>query len=298
MSEKKSLPQAFAGGVIWVALDKLLPSRSFSKGIEAGRKYAKIKSSIAEIGLIEPVSVTLPDPKTGFYTVIDGHMRLQATRELLNPSIACLCARDDEGYTYNKRVNRLATVQEFYMIERAIERGVPEERLAKVLDIEIQHLRNKRNLLTGICPEVIELFKDKYFPGDIMRDFRRMKPTRQIECAELMIAVNNFSKNYASALYAATPADQLADPEKPKRVRGLGAAEIERMEQEMSHVQKRFKTIEGTYGNNVLNMVLARGYIAKLMKNKAVASYLQRHQPEYLQEFKSIVAATSLDEVV
>ena len=33
----------------------------------------------------------------------------------------CLIADDDEAFTYNKRVNRLATIQEHYMIVKAIE---------------------------------------------------------------------------------------------------------------------------------------------------------------------------------
>jgi len=37
---------------------------------------------------------------------------------------AGLIADDDEAFTYNKRVNRLATVQEHYMIVKALERGV------------------------------------------------------------------------------------------------------------------------------------------------------------------------------
>jgi hypothetical protein len=35
-------------------------------------------------------------------------------------------ARDDEAFTYNKRVNRLSIVQEHFMILRAIDRGCPK----------------------------------------------------------------------------------------------------------------------------------------------------------------------------
>jgi len=70
------------------------------------------------------------------------------------------------------------------------------------------------------------------------------------------------------------------------------------MEQEMSLVQARFKAIEQSYSTDVLNMVLARGYVAKLLGNKAVASYLQRLQPDFYDEFKAIAATASLDEAV
>ena len=35
--------------------------------------------------------------------------------------VPCLISKDDEAFTYNKRINRLATVQEHYMILKAIE---------------------------------------------------------------------------------------------------------------------------------------------------------------------------------
>ena len=40
---------------------------------------------------------------------------------------------NDRSYTYNKRINRLAAVQEHRMIVRAVDRGVSEERIAEAL---------------------------------------------------------------------------------------------------------------------------------------------------------------------
>jgi ParB-like chromosome segregation protein Spo0J len=59
--------------------------------------------------------------------LLDGHMRLDALRFLGATEAACVVADDDEAFTYNKRVNRLATIQEHYMIVRALDRGVPGE---------------------------------------------------------------------------------------------------------------------------------------------------------------------------
>jgi len=286
----------FEGQAIEVAIDKLLPTRSVQPEFRKTRKFAQIRSSLREIGLIEPLIVTTPDPASGLHMLLDGHLRLLAMRELGSVTVTCLVSREDEGYTYNKRVNRLATVQEHYMILRALERGVPEERLAKALDINVASLRRKRDLLDGICPEVEEMLKDRHFSGDVMRQLKKMKPQRQIECADLMCSMNNFSINYASALLAATPPDQLVESNQPKRFKGLPAAEISRMEQEMSQVQSRFKLIEQSYSSDMLNMVLARGYLNKLLANSAVASYLQRRQPDLLEEFRAIVKITSLED--
>lgn len=290
------LPEAFDRQVLQVGFDRLLPSRAHQKDIVKTRRFVQIRASMAEIGLIEPLSITRPDPKTGLHTLLDGHLRLLAARELGWTTVACLRARDDEGYTYNKRVNRLSTVQEHYMLLRALERGVPEDRLARALDLDILSIRRKRDLLDGICPEAVDLLKEAHFHHELVRHLRKMKPARQVECAELMVSVNNFSATYAAALLAATPPAQLVEPEKPKKMLGLTIEQMARMEQEMSLVQSRFKAVEQSYNRNVMNMVLARGYIAKLLANEAVASWLRRHQPEVHDEFRSIVAAASLDD--
>ena len=140
------------------------------------------------------------------------------------------------------------------------------------------------------------MLKSANFAAAIMRLLRRMKPARQIECVELMLSLNNFSISYASALLAATPTSQLSEPDKPKRLRGLTGEQIRRMEEEMSLVESRFKSIEQSYNSNVMHLVLARGYLGKLLGNAAVASWLQRHQPELHDEFRGIVATHSLDD--
>lgn len=290
------LTEAFDRDILHLALDRLLPSRFLGKDVPRSRKFEQIRVSMQEIGLIEPLSVTQPDARSGLCAVLDGHLRLAAARALGWPTVACLLSRDDEGYTYNKRVNRLATVQEHFMILRALERGVSEERLARALDLDIDTIRRKRDLLAGICPEAVELLKEAHFHQDVTRHLRKMKSARQVECAELMLSVNNFSATYAEALLAATPAAQLVDPAQPKKVRGLSMDQIARMEQEMSLVQSRFKAIEQTYNRNVMQLVLARGYVAKLLGNDAVARWLGRHQPEVRDEFRAIVSAATLDE--
>jgi len=68
--------------------------------------------------------------------------------------VTCLVSTDDEAFTYNKRVNRIAIIQEHRMILKAVERGVPEERIAKALNVDVRSIVLKRRLLDGICAEV------------------------------------------------------------------------------------------------------------------------------------------------
>jgi hypothetical protein len=290
------LPSAFEEKVLDLPLERLLPTRSMPKDIVRLRKYIQIRASMKEVGLIEPLSIMPGDPKTGMHMILDGHVRLRIARDLGWERIACIVARDDEGFTYNRRVNRLATIQEHYMILRALERGVQEAHLARALDVNIGTIRQKRDLLDGICPEVVDLLKEQQFSMQLTLQLKKMKPARQIECAELMCSLRNFSLSYAKALLAATPQSQLVEPDRPKKISGLSAEQMARMEQEMSLVQSRFRAIEASYNTDVLSLVVARGYVTKLMGNKAVASYLRRHHADLAEEFQTIVASTSLDE--
>ncbi|GGH54955.1 hypothetical protein GCM10010975_12030 [Comamonas phosphati] len=50
---------------------------------------------------------------------------------------------------------------------------------------------------------------------------RVAKPTRQVECVELMVATNNITVSYAQALLAATPPNMLINEGGPKKVKGV-----------------------------------------------------------------------------
>ena len=54
--------------------------------------------------------------------------------------VPCLIAKDFETYTYNHRINRFSTVQEHYMLRRAIDKGVSKERLARVFNVNLSTL--------------------------------------------------------------------------------------------------------------------------------------------------------------
>jgi ParB-like chromosome segregation protein Spo0J len=286
----------FIPEVIVVALDNLLPTRKTPAGLITSRKYRQIVASIAEIGLIEPLSVAPASAGTGQHLLLDGHIRLIALRELGHTEAPCLIAKDDESYTYNARINRISTIQEHYMIRRAIDRGVSPNRLAIALGIDVSTIHRKATLLEGVCKEAAELLKDREFTTKVSGVLRQMKPLRQVECVELMIGANNMTMSYADALLAATSADMLVDSKKPKKRAGLTQEEMSRMEREMANVQGQYKLAVEDYGQDVLNQQLARAYLAKLLENKAVIRYLKQQYSEVLEQFKSIVETTSLEQ--
>src|ERR1700719_2194283 len=117
--------------VLDLALSEILPMRRVLDSIKQTVRYKRVVASITEVGIVEPLVVARRQDDTGPYMLVDGHLRHAALSDLGNSEAPCLIADDDEAFTYNKRVNRLATIQEHYMIVKAIERGVSEEKLAR-----------------------------------------------------------------------------------------------------------------------------------------------------------------------
>lgn len=278
-----------------VPFEMLLPSRKAPEGLIHSRKFKQIISSIDAIGLIEPLTIAKADKISGMYLLLDGHIRMYALQELGFNDAPCLVAKDDESYTYNNRINRLSTIQEHFMIRRAVERGVTPARLAKSLELDLEHITKKINLLDGICAEAVRILRDQQFSANLSPVLRKMKPTRQVECVELMVATNNITVAYAQALLAATASNMLVDADKPKKIKGVTAEQMAKMEREMANLEGQFKLVEQSYGQDVLNLVLARGYLAKLMDNEAVIRFLSQNQPGVLSEFAAIVQTVSLD---
>lgn len=248
-------------------------------------KYHQIAASIKEVGIIEPPVVVRGSDDPELFHLLDGHLRVEISKEQGISAIVCLVATDDEAFTYNKRINRLAIIQEHKMIMTAIEKGVPEERLARALNVNIASIRSRRRLLENICPEAAELLRDKHVPINSFHELRKLKPMRQIEAAELMIAMNRYTISYARSLVAASSESQLVEK---KKVKGLTPDQIARMETEGARLQREFKVIEQDYGVDHLDLVLATGYVGRLLANAHVVRYLAQRHPEILAEFQKI----------
>jgi hypothetical protein len=284
---------AFEQKSVRLTIADIQPLRVVAPNIKKTIKYARILASIGEVGVVEPPVVAPDRNAPGKYVLLDGHLRIEALKEMTVADVECLVSTDDEAFTYNKRINRLAIVQEHRMILKAIEKGVSEERLARALNLDVKTLKYRKRLLHGICPEVIELLKDKHVPMSTFWVLKKMMPIRQIEAAEVMVAMNKYMARYARSLLAATPQAQLVEPDKPRSLRGLTAEQMALMERESANLEREFKMAEQSFGTDHLELVLAKGYLTKLLGNARVVRYLAQGQQEILTEFQKIVEMQS-----
>jgi RepB plasmid partitioning protein/ParB-like nuclease domain len=287
-ADRKPVTMAFERESVSIAIENIQPLRLVTGGAKKTPKYSQIQSSIREVGLVEPPVVARDRSEKRKYLLLDGHLRLEVLRDLGATEVTCLVATDDEAFTYNKRVSRIAIIQERNMIQAAIKRGVPEDRIAKVLNVNVSHVRLKRRLLDGICAEAIELLKDKHVSIPAFAELRKMLPMRQIEAAQLMVAMNKYSTTYAKSIFGHTPQDQLVDSAKPKQIEGLTNEQIALMEQESANLDREFRLLEQSYGSDNMDLVVATGYLHRLIENARVVRYLAHHYPELLAEFQKI----------
>lgn len=152
---------AFEMGRIRLSLAVILPVRQQKNVQKNVRRYRTIRASIKEVGLVEPLMVHPQKDKPGVYLLLDGHLRYFALKELGETEADCIIATDDESFTYNARVSRLAPIQEHKMIVKAVRHGVRPERIAAALDISVKNVRASMKLLDGIHEEAADLLKDK-----------------------------------------------------------------------------------------------------------------------------------------
>ncbi len=281
------IKQGFQEKLIELAVEELLTTKSISIYAMKCRKYGQVLSSIREVGLIE-APVVAPLKKGKGYLLLDGHLRIMALKELGVERVVCLISTDDETYTYNKYINRLSAIQEHRMIMKAIQSGVSEEKLARALNLDISTIRNKKCLLEGICPEAVDLLKDKVVPEPVFRVLKKMKAPRQINAAMLMNDQNKFTSSYAKALLDATPVNQLVNKGRPKKETPAILARQARLEEESLALSREIGSLKEQYGTAMIDMTSMQAYLKSLLGNEAVAKYLRELHGPIHDKFKEI----------
>ncbi|WP_409292168.1 plasmid partitioning protein RepB C-terminal domain-containing protein [Pseudomonas sp. KCJK9058] len=289
--------RAFEPDLITVRLPLILPSRQVTHDMLTSVKYAAILASIRELGVVEPLAVH-PEPvheagEEPRYLLLDGHLRLAALVQLGAKDALCLLATDDEGFTYNRQINRLTPIQEHKMILEAIRKGTTAERIAEVLSVNVGRIRERQRLLRGIAPEVAEMLKTRMVSQAVFRVLRKMKPMRQIELVEMMMSANCFTGRYAEMVLAATRPEQLVEAKKVSE--GVTAEDIARMEREMEKLYHDYRLVEDTLGETMLVLVVAKGYVSRMLRNQTIAAYLERFEPDLVRELAGVVEAVTAD---
>jgi RepB plasmid partitioning protein len=177
---------------------------------------------------------------------------------------------------------------------RKPKRVTPERRLRHANRSRGQGWRGKRNI-SELCPEALEMLKNRALSSDTFEILQRLTPTRQVEVVRLMKSSADYSIAFARALLAATTREGLAVPDRPKRIRGVSSEEMNQMACAMRVRNAHFEVAQMSYADDVLRLVVACGYVSRLIRNERVQHYLLQRHPQMLGTLRSIVATRSLD---
>jgi hypothetical protein len=176
------------------------------------------------------------------------------------------------------------------IILKALENGVGEKRLAEALSVDVGNIRKKRDMLNGICPEAIQLLRHKPVTLEAFSVLRKMKPVRQVEAAEHMIAGQTFSTLFAKALLAVTKPDLLAQPTRRPKVAATSAAAQEMLGKETEQLIRDLKAIEDSYGTDVLKLTVYCGYLRRMLTNPRIERHLSRNHPDLFDALKTAIS--------
>jgi ParB-like chromosome segregation protein Spo0J len=283
--------RAFQPEIISLSTSEITPIKTMTAAYRKGDTYRRIAASIAQVGLIEPL-VVFPTTN-GNYILLDGHTRMDILIATSVPSAICLLATDNESYTYNRRVNYIPPIAQHHMILKALAH-VSEERIASALNVTVATIRERRDLLKGICPETAEMLRNERVSAGALCALRRMKPVRQIDVARLMMSAKKFSGRFARVLLEGTR-DELLVSVPTARARTATQEQRSMMEQETDELLKHADSIRASYGDDVLNLTAACKYVERLLGNTRVRRYLAKNHEESLSALQQLLAGTAAD---
>ena len=285
----------FETTVVDIPLERINAESPLTKGALATSKYKTILGSIAELGVIEPLAVFRSPRRLGDYELLDGRLRLEALRKLRRETAPCMVSTDDESFTFNRHITRLSAVQEHNMIRAALAKGASEKRIAEVLRMDVRSIRVRASLLDGVAPEAVSLLKNRQAAPKVFAVLKKMKPYRQIEAAEMMVAANKFTATYAEMILMATRAEALVDGAKPKKKDQISTEDLIKLEGEMERLRQDCQAVEDEIGDTMLSLVVAKSFMARLLRNENIQGHLKRHHGDLLASLVTTMDAIAAD---
>jgi ParB-like chromosome segregation protein Spo0J len=286
-----SVRRAFQPDITAIKTTDITPIKTMTVAYRKSNTYRRIAASMAHVGLIEPL-IVFPTSE-GKYLLLDGHTRLDILIMAGTLVANCLLATDNESYTYNKRVNYIPPIAQHHMILRALAH-VSEERIASALNVAVTTIREKRDLLKGICSEAAEILRNERVSAEAFCALRKMKAVRQIDVARLMMNAKKFSGRFARALLDGTR-EELLVPAPATRSRKVTQEQQSMMERETDDLLKHADSIKANYGNDVLNLTAASKYVERLLANTRVHRYLAKHHEDTLAALEQLLADNTAD---
>jgi hypothetical protein len=283
-----------AGAVLRVlpisSIDLQVTQSSDDKGraTERRAKQRRLTASIGRAGLIQPIVVRDQQGATGRYLLLDGYNRYQALVRLRTETAECLYTSDEAAVPHAPMVCHLTVYQQHAMVLRGIERGLTEMDLRRELGFSRMTVQRLLNLVRGIGDEALARLRCTWAPRVVYDQLRKARPSRQVRIADLMLAMNNFSEAYVTALIASSAPGDLLDPACRHNIEGLRPADIARFERARQPLEEGYLRACRDYGVLSLHLAVLASYVRELLNNPRVDHCLAQRHPAIHAELQRI----------
>lgn len=120
-----------------------------------------------------------------------------------------------------------------------------------------------------------------------------MKPIRQIEAAEHMLASGTYTVLFAKALLEVTRPELLVEVPTSRKVEAKSAGARVMLEQETDFLLRDLKAVEDSYGTDILVLTVSCRYIERLLENGRVERHLSKHHSDILNALRALLSEVS-----
>jgi hypothetical protein len=96
-------------------------------------------------------------------------------------------------------------------------------------------------------------------------------------------------------ILVATRAEALVDDAKRKRKEEISAEDLAKMESEMERLRQDYQAVEDEIGDAMLSLVVAKSFMARLLRNENIHGHLRRHHGDLLASLVSTMNAIAAD---
>jgi ParB-like chromosome segregation protein Spo0J len=274
-----------------IPLDQLQLRQQTARDEHRVEHLRGLQRSVERFGQLAPVVVIPVRPGTrssndSQFLVVDGELRVTGLQLLRAKSAVCI-QPVAKSLTGTERLNLPSIAQEHQILARAVEMGLPVGYLAEVFGIEPSAIALRLGMLRRICPAALRLIGDTPASEGAYRCLRRLTPERQVEVAQAMLDLEDFSARVALALVRSTPGTQFV--RKPRFVWPDGdrtSAATTRSAFSVAAAETRRLAVQHPHA--ALELCILTAHVRALLSNTALVRWLALHRPDQLQRLVAL----------
>lgn len=142
-----------------------------------------------------------------------------------------------------------------------------------------------------ICLEAARLLDQCYVTPGVVMALGKMKPARQVESAEHIVASANTSVVFARGLLEITPLEsRRAMP--GNRLYPRSQSLVNFLQRQAEPLVRKLNRFRETHGADMLTLTVSCKYIEQLLANNRVAHYVSRFHPKAMRSLRLVLWTT------